>query len=72
VHGTRPECPCFRFMEPPRLDRYKRRSLDKRLRALWAVLKAQFASQAKDDLMRAEERHQGRNDPNPGPVTFRT
>ena len=51
------------IMEPlPRLDRYKRRSIDQRLKAFWAVLKAHFAPQAEDDLARAEERHRGRND----------
>jgi hypothetical protein len=45
------------------LDRYRRRLIDERLRALWKALIEHFTTQAKDDLARAEERHRGQNEP---------
>jgi hypothetical protein len=51
-------------MKPRRgLDRYSRRFIDERLRALWDALIERFTPLASDDLARAEERHRGRNEP---------
>ncbi len=61
--GTQQEGLRFGHMEPrPKLNRLAQRILSERLRALWEQLKARFASQAEEDLARAEERHRGRNE----------
>jgi hypothetical protein len=50
-------------MDPlPKLTKVAARVLQERLRAYWEMLKARFAAQSEEDLVRAEQGILGRNE----------